>query len=202
MCLRKPVKKRRHEPRRPIDSSVTAQRRLCSSSRFPPTHQRSARARVLSFFLSTSFLTLHPWIHPPCINTANEPCKVMDPNWNDAVPSWRQQKTPQSASGRAATAASGKPRQWATIPCADEKLSPTTASSRTSSAMRSSVSTPGLATLGLGKFNIRALHEVNQQPDINHTLEECDDFFPGGLGIPDSFQGDGPSVLSDSTRKS
>lgn len=59
--------------------------------------------------------------------------------------------------------------------------------------MRSSVSTPGLATVGLGKFNIGALHEVNQQLDVNHTLGDCDDFFPGGLGIPDSFQGDGPN---------
>lgn len=117
----------------------------------------------------------------------------MDPNWNDAVPSWRQPKTPQSASG--------KPRQWATVPRADEKSAPTTASSRTGSAMRSSLSTPGLATVGLGKFNIGALHEVNQQPDTNHALEECDDFFPGGLGIPDSFQGVWPIVLSHLTKE-
>lgn len=72
-----------------------------------------------------------------------------------------------------------------------------TASSRTGSAMRSSLSTPGLATVGLGKFNIGALHAVIQQPDANSTLEQCDDFFPGGLGVPDSFQGEGPrSMLS------
>lgn len=118
----------------------------------------------------------------------------MDPNWDDAVPSWRQPKTPQSASGRAATASSSKPRQWATVPRAVDKSAPTTASSRTGSAMRTSVSTPGLATVGLGKFNIGALHEVNQQPDVNQTLGECDDFFPGSLGIPDSFQGDGPNA--------
>ncbi|CBJ49037.1 conserved unknown protein [Ectocarpus siliculosus] len=55
--------------------------------------------------------------------------------------------------------------------------------------MRSSASTPGLSTVGLGKFNIAALHQVIQQPDTNNTTEQCDDFFPGGLGVPDSFQG-------------
>lgn len=114
----------------------------------------------------------------------------MDPDWNDAVPSWRQPKTPQSASGRAATANSGKARQWATVPHAIDKSVPTTALWRNGSTMRSSASTPGLAAVGLGKFNIGALHEANQQPHVSHSLGECDDFFPGGLGIPDSFQGE------------
>lgn len=112
----------------------------------------------------------------------------MDPNWNDAVPSWRKRKTPRGASsGRAATASIGQVRQWATVPRHADDTTP-----RTGSAMRRSLSTPGLATVGLGRFNIGALHEVIQQPDTNHDKEQCDDFFPGGLGVPDSFQGEGP----------
>lgn len=121
----------------------------------------------------------------------------MDPNWNDAVPSWRKRKTPHRASsGRAATASTGQVRQWATVPRHAEDTTP-----RTGSAMRNSLSTPGLATVGLGKFNIGALHEVIQQPDSNHDLEQGDDFFPGGLGVPDSFQGAGamPTFYTDNT---
>ncbi|CAM9126445.1 unnamed protein product [Ectocarpus sp. 12 AP-2014] len=127
----------------------------------------------------------------------------MDPDWNDAVPSWQQPKTPHSASSSKisspAAASAGQLRQWANIPrgCnnsrprADDTSTPMTASSRigTCSSMRSSASTPGLSTVGLGKFNIAALHQVIQQPDTNNTTDQCDDFFPGGLGVPDSFRG-------------
>lgn len=130
----------------------------------------------------------------------------MDPNWSDAIPPWRQPKTPQSASsGRAATVSAGQLRQWARVPRrADETPTPT-ASSRSGSAMRSSLSTPGLAAVGLGKFNIGALHEVIKQPDTNNNstlLEQCDNFFPEGLGVPDSFQGartDSPFYYKEST---
>lgn len=129
----------------------------------------------------------------------------MDPDWNDAVPSWRQPKTPQTASsGRAARANEGHLRQWATIPHAigsttsgsraDKKSTPTTAPRTDSSAMRSSLSTLGLAAIGLGKFNISALHDVIQQQDENKAFsaveqQQCDDFFRRGLCVPEIFQG-------------
>lgn len=57
--------------------------------------------------------------------------------------------------------------------------------------MRGSHSTPGgLATVGLGNFKIGALHDINQADLPSH--EDGDNgFFPGGLGVPDSFKGKG-----------
>lgn len=125
----------------------------------------------------------------------------MDPDWNDAIPSWRQPKTPQTASsGKAARAKESHVRQWATVPSASGsgggKTSTPMAASRTgSSPMRNSVSTPGLATIGPGRFNVSALHDViKQREDSNKATaaveHECDDFFRNGLGIPEQFQGD------------
>ncbi|CAM9861181.1 unnamed protein product [Scytosiphon promiscuus] len=132
----------------------------------------------------------------------------MNPDWDDAVPSWRQPKTPQTASsssGRTGRANEGHVKQWATIPdafgsntisgrAADKNLTSMRAVSRSgSSAIRSSSSTPGLAAVGLGRFNISALHDVIQQQDGNHGTameqERSDDFFQSGLGVPQNFQG-------------
>lgn len=54
--------------------------------------------------------------------------------------------------------------------------------------MRGSHSTQGLATVGLGNFKIGALHDMIQA-DLPHE-EDDGGFFPGGLGVPDSFKGE------------
>ncbi|CAM9137473.1 unnamed protein product, partial [Hapterophycus canaliculatus] len=126
----------------------------------------------------------------------------MDPNWNNAVPSWHQPKTSQTASsGGARRTNDCHSRKWVTISRAssrntsggrvDKQSTPMTASRTDSSAIQTSLSTPGLATIGLGKFNISALHDVIQQQDANQatTAVEGRDFFQTGLGVPDSFQG-------------
>lgn len=52
--------------------------------------------------------------------------------------------------------------------------------------VQGSRSAQGLATVGLGNFKIGAMHDV-----LQNDLEEQEDgfFFPGGLGVPESFQG-------------
>lgn len=57
--------------------------------------------------------------------------------------------------------------------------------------IRGSHSAQGLATVGLGNFKIGALHDVMKQGDLvvdhEHEHDNCG-FFPGGLGVPDSFK--------------
>ena len=142
----------------------------------------------------------------------------MNPDWDDAVPSWRQSKTrhiPSASSsmpGRAATASTGQLRQWATttaplngssrsggdIPRRNEgavaATAPMTALSNTGRGVRGSHSIQGLATVGLGNFKIGALHDMIQA-ELPHG-EDDGGFFPGGLGVPDSFKGEATTPLS------
>lgn len=132
----------------------------------------------------------------------------MNPNWNDAVPSWRQPKTAQSSdnsspqSSRAATASGGQLQQWAHVPSSnhtsdprrgDARATPTAASSKTGRVARRSRSAQGLATVGLGNFKIGALHDAMQAGAVEEVEQE-DGFLPGGLGVPESFQGERPTL--------
>lgn len=60
-----------------------------------------------------------------------------------------------------------------------------TASKSSGQRMRGSYSSQGLASVGLGNFKIGALHDV-----IKSDVESDGGFFPGGLGVPENFQGD------------
>lgn len=143
----------------------------------------------------------------------------MNPNWNDAVPPWVQEKSlqstvsaPATTSGvsstsgrRASTASTGQLglRATASTNIAQSNVlaysqtrggvnTPTTASSSKGGGrgIRGSRSAQGLATVGLGNFKIGALHDVIKQGDMVGDHEHDDGgFFPGGLGVPDSFRG-------------
>lgn len=120
----------------------------------------------------------------------------MNPNWNDAVPPWQKPKTAQTSNalpsqgGRAATASADQSREWATTsaniaPRGSKTATPMTASKSSGRRMRGSYSSQGLASVGLGNFKIGALHDV-----IKSDVESDGGFFPGGLGVPENFQGD------------